>query len=125
MLTSKTNGGVNSYSYTYYYDGNRKTENGKTYTYDKQGRLKTYVVDAPKTLTYNYDKFGNRASAIYTNGGPGVNAADYKIAYSYGKRNELLSEYEERATHKITNGDELRMGTYEWGRTLFDTQKFR
>ena len=61
LLTNKTNRNssgslVAEYAYSYYLDGNIRSENDKTYTYDLQGRLK-----ADNMGSYEYDRFGNRS----------------------------------------------------------------
>ena len=88
QMTQKTNRKVSdnsvisSYNYTYYLDGNIKSENNRTFTYDNQGRLKQEQ-DGTDTVSYTYDKFGNRAA---------MNHNGQVTSYTYDLNNRLTSE---------------------------------
>ena len=88
METINANTTLARYSYTYYADGNIRTETDvlanttTTYTYDNAGRLKTEVSPAG-TYSYTHDAAGNRAT-MTENG--------TTTTYTYDKNNRLLME---------------------------------
>ena len=67
--------------YTYYLDGNVKTENGKTYNYDYNNRLSN-VSEGESTTDYTFDSRGNRLTQVI--------GAD-NTSYTYDNNNRLLS----------------------------------
>ena len=77
---------LSSYSYTYSLDGNRLSENNKTYSYDAAGRLKAASQNGVQ-YSYNYDRRGNRSGMQVTANGQSMNTA-----YTYNQNNQLLQE---------------------------------
>ena len=100
LLTGKTNkktsdnSVISDYDYIYYLDGNIKSENTRTFTYDNLGRLKQEQ-NGTDTISYTYDKFGNRATM--TNNGT-------VTSYTYDLNNRLLQE---------VSGDEYTFYNYD------------
>ena len=80
------NSTLSSYSYTYSLDGNRLSENTKTYSYDAAGRLKAASQNGV-TYNYSYDRRGNRSGMQVTANGQSANTS-----YTYSLNNELLQE---------------------------------
>ena len=83
----KTSGGevIDAYSYSYYFDGNILSENNRTFTYDKQGRLSNEAVSGAGAyqISYTYDRFGNRAA---------MNRNGTATSYTYDQNNRLVQE---------------------------------
>ena len=77
---------LSSYSYTYSLDGNRISENTKTYSYDAAGRLKAASQNGV-TYNYSYDRRGNRSGMQVTANGQSANTS-----YTYNLNNQLLQE---------------------------------
>ena len=89
--TANGNTQISNYSYTYYLDGNQRTKEESvagtstgttTYTYDGLSRLKKE--QAPnRTMSYNYDYYGNRTYLNVTGSGA------HTESYVYDKNNRL------------------------------------
>jgi RHS repeat-associated protein len=91
MANQKGGATLSSYAYGYYADGNQRTKTDlggrvSTYLYDGLGRLKSESESTGLSLTYDYDRHGNRSSMAASG------TENYSSAYSYDGNNRLESE---------------------------------
>ena len=82
---------LSSFAYAYYLDGNQSQKTTHTgvvtsYTYDSLGRLQVEAETGGDTVTYTFDRFGNRDTMTVAGVTPST------TAYSYDQNNRLTEE---------------------------------
>ena len=96
-------------SYTYYLNGNLKTETlpdntTKTYTYNNRDMLVTEALSTGKTTTYAYNNSGNRTSKTVTQ-----NSQNTVTSYTYDNANRLTQEQTGSTSISYTYDDNGRL----------------
>ncbi|MBR2180972.1 MAG: RHS repeat-associated core domain-containing protein, partial [Oscillospiraceae bacterium] len=96
-------------TYTYYLNGNLKTETlpdntTKTYTYNNRDMLVTEALSTGKTTTYAYNNSGNRTSKTVTQ-----NSQNTVTSYTYDNANRLTQEQTGSSSISYTYDDNGRL----------------